>query len=95
MHEHFVHWTKDGSHLVFNLDYQMWTFNIEHSQVRLAADEDFMGYGFYADVSPNGSRIVYSACETVYDSFFRINVDLYEIANGECRRLRVSPVDGE
>ena len=92
MYEHFLHWTEDGSHLVLgvvveevmhhqlSLDNESWTFDIEHSQVRLAADEDFMGYGFYADVSPDGSRIVYSACEPVYDSFYQMNVDLYEIA---------------
>ena len=81
MYEHFLHWTEDGSHLVFSLDYQTWTFNIEHSQVRLAADEDWMGYGFYADVSPDGSSIVYSTCEpSAYDSYFERNIDLYEIA---------------
>ena len=81
LHEHFLHWTKDGSHLVFSLDYQVWTFDIERSQVRLAADEDFMGSGFYADVSPNGCRIVYSACEpAAYDPFYQRNIDLYEIA---------------
>ena len=81
MHEHFLHWTKDGSHLVFSLDYQVWTFDIERSQVRLAADEDFMGSGFYADVSPNGCRIVYSACKpAAYDPFYQRNIDLYEIA---------------
>ena len=39
-----------------------------------------LNYGFYADVSPDGSRIVYSTCEPVYDSFFQMNIDLYEIA---------------
>ena len=106
MYEHFLHWTEDGSHLVFSLDDQIWTFDIERSQPLLAADvdSDYWGpdriesrrsassrgeryvdvfrfnYGFYADVSPDGSRIVYSACEPVYDSFYQRNMDLYEIA---------------
>ena len=107
LHEHFVHWTEDGSHLVFSLDDEIWTFDIERSQVRLVADVDkdywgphsigrrrsagargnrFSGdgyrfnYGFYADVSPDGSRIVYSTCESVYHSSYQMNVDLYEIA---------------
>ncbi len=84
MYQHFLHWTEDGSHLVLGvlveevqyhqlrLDNEVWTFDIEHSQVRRAVDEDVMGYGFYADVSPDGSRIVYSACEPLYDSFYDI-----------------------
>ena len=107
MYDQFVHWTKDGSHLVFSLDDEIWTFDIERSQVRLVADvdKDYWGpasiewrrrarsrgdtisgggirlnYGFYADVSPDGSRIVYSTCEPVYDSYFESNIDLYEIA---------------
>ena len=70
LHDHFVHWTKDGSHLVFDLDDTIWVLDIEGVQLRRVADTNASGYrslyGFYGDVSPNGSRIVYSTCEHRY-----------------------------
>ena len=70
----FLHWTGDGSRLVFNIDDTLWVFDIEDSESRklVDADADYMTfgesgyrflYGFHADVSPDGSRIVYSSCE--------------------------------
>ncbi len=75
IHEHFLHWTPDGSHLVFDVDDTIWTLDIEGARLLQVADVDLDyepgGYsdnsrflfGFYADVSPDGSRIVYATCE--------------------------------
>ena len=75
LHEHFIHWAKGGTHLVFDHDDLILALDIAGAQVREVADADgdyqesgaYGGayrfeYGFYADVSPDGSRIVYSTC---------------------------------
>ena len=82
LHEGFLHWTEDGSHLVFDQNDTVWVLDIEGSSMWMVADADsnFMAptriatdyahrfvYGFYADVSLDGSQIVYSSCE------FRLN----------------------
>ena len=71
----FLAWTPDGSHLIFNhapaigyWDSAIWTVNAAGTQVRMLLDtnpghRDPAVYGYYADVSPDGERIVYSSCE--------------------------------
>ena len=76
-YEHFVGWTQDASHVVFDIDDVIWTVNVESAELNEIADADSdymrldgsntyhqrMAYGFYGDVSPDGSHIVYSTCE--------------------------------
>ena len=68
----FLHWTKDNSGVVFDLGYATWVVDAEGATVRKIVDADpesHLGrgqYGYYADVSPDGSRIVYSTCEYTY-----------------------------
>ena len=73
-HESFLHWTGDGAYLVFDHDDVLLVLDIEGAQMREVADADvdYTGdsddwyrfrYGFYADVSPDGSQIIYSTCE--------------------------------
>ena len=78
LHESFVHWAGDGAYLVFDYDDALLVLDIKGAQLREVADadEDYTGnsddwyrlkYGFYADVSPDGSRIIYSTCEYYLD----------------------------
>ena len=76
-YEHFVAWTQSASHLVFDIDDVIWTVNVDSAELNEIADVDSdymrlngsttypqrMAYGFYGDVSPDSSRIVYSTCE--------------------------------
>ena len=79
----FVHWTKDGKRLVFDLARMIATVNAKGADSRIVADTDpgkrwtkpHWSYGYYADISPDGSRIVYATCE-----YRGENVDDYEIA---------------
>ena len=79
--EGFLHWRGDGSLLVFDQNDTVWTLEIEGGTILRVADADanfpartpsdssgyrFL-YGFYADVSPDGSRIIYSSCEFLLD----------------------------
>ena len=71
---HFLHWTKDNSGVVFNLGYATWTVDAAGATGRKIVDADpgdasRLGrgqYGYYADVSPDGARIVYPTCEYTY-----------------------------
>ena len=70
LHEGFLHWTGDGSHLVFDQYETLWVLNIEGDSLLTVADtnrNDMSMYGFYADVSPDGSQIVYTSCEFMLD----------------------------
>ena len=74
VHGPFLHWTKGNAGLVFNLGFATWVVDAEGVAVRKIIDAnpgrgDSWGdgqYGYYADVSPDGSRIVYSTCEHTY-----------------------------
>ena len=75
LHDHFLHWTADGRWLVFDYGHGSWnepvigTWIVDRkgTQVRAAVEDANPGYafslGFYADVSPDGKRIVYSTCQ--------------------------------
>ena len=71
LQEGFLHWSNDGSRLVFNLDTMVWTLDIEGAWLQQVVNVDPDGhapgqrflYGFHANVSPDSSRIVYSSCE--------------------------------
>ena len=76
-YEHFVAWTQDVSLVVFDIDDVILAVNVESAELNEIADADSdymrldgsntfhrrMAYGFYGDVSPDGSHIVYSTCE--------------------------------
>lgn len=70
----FIQWSPDGSSLVFDFDEvrgrdeAIWMVSADGSGLRKLVDANpQLGYhswlGFYADLSPDGSRIVYSTCE--------------------------------
>ena len=79
LYEHLIHWSPDGSHLVFDVQTTIWTLDIERAKLLKLADVDPEGfdYGFYADVSPDVPRIVYSTCEYPLDGYeiATINID--------------------
>ena len=67
IHEHFLHWTPDGSHLIFSYGRSgIWVVDADGTQVHRIVDAnpgDIFEYGYYADMSPDGTKIVYSTCE--------------------------------
>ena len=71
LYEHFIHWSPDGSHLVFDVDNTIWTLGVDGSELLELGEVDPEGfdYGFYADVSPDGPRVVYSTCEYTLDGY--------------------------
>ena len=69
---HFLFWTTDGSHLVFNDDATIWKVDSGGSEVEEVLDanpgspsigtHDFL-YGFHADPAPDGTRLAYTSCQ--------------------------------
>ena len=94
-HQHFLHWTPDGTHLVFDEGNTVWTLDIENGRLRTIARIYSGDYvppdGFYADVSPDGSRVVYSTCEF---GFFGLPPHLEGYAGRASYELAVVNVDG-
>ena len=70
-HRRFLHWANGTSTLIVDVGQEIWQVDTGGEWVREVADLDPqsehdsspMLYGHYADVSPDGSRIVYSTCE--------------------------------
>ncbi|MCY4623858.1 MAG: hypothetical protein OXC99_02470 [Chloroflexi bacterium] len=92
LEKHFLHWSSDGSFLVFDVDGAIWSMDIEGGRLHEVNAEvvpsgsppaDPRGYGIYADVSPDGSQIVYATCnympEPVHESIYG-PIRNYEIA---------------
>ena len=82
LHEHFLHWTGNDKHLIFDVEDTIWTMEVEGGWLQQVADadSDYQGfgrssgykflYGFHADVLPDSSQIVYSTCEYLLDEPF-------------------------
>ena len=65
--------------LVFDVDATIWTLNVESAELLQVADvnpDRSFNFGFYADVSPDGSRIVYSTCEYFDDGYEIVTVKM-------------------
>ncbi len=71
-HEHFLHWASDDSQLVFDQEETIWRVDIEGAMLGKVVDPNpgtgpfgpyKFRYGFYGDVSPDGSQIVYASCQ--------------------------------
>ena len=73
----FLEWNLDGTELIFDHESDIYAVDIGGRYLRSIVDANprhLFGWGFHADLSPDGSRIVYSSCE------FRDEFDGYEIA---------------
>ena len=101
LHQHFLHWTRDGSQLVFDFSEAVWTVDVGGTRIRQIVDSDpgrgdyaslESNYGFYADVSPDGAWIVYSTCE-----FPMVNPSLVEDPDPRAKlgyEIAVADIDG-
>ena len=103
VHGRFLHWIQGDPGVIFGFGFATWAVDDEGAAVRKIVDVylgagDYSGigqYGYYADVSPDGSRIVYSTCEYTYydhDNIGRTHNLGYELAavnadGSERRRL--------
>ena len=64
----FLQWVPGASLLVFDFDQDIWAVSTDGAELRRIVDPSsprgaLAMYGFGANVSPDGSRIVYSSCE--------------------------------
>lgn len=69
----FLEWTPDGSQLMFSYTTDIWFVDIAGTDLRLLVDADpdsdyrFL-YGFHADISPDGTQVVFSTCAYPWDA---------------------------
>ena len=73
--EQVIHWTPDGAHLIFDHLGMIMVVDLEGTSLRTLVDADprypigerrpwnNFPHGFYFDVSPDGTRVVYTSCE--------------------------------
>ena len=64
--EHFSHWTPDGARLVFDFNETIYVVDAEGTQVQELVNANprrSFFYGFYVDVSPESTQVVYATCE--------------------------------
>ena len=65
-HAQFVEWTPDDSHILFDYGTAIMIVDAAGSGWRTLVDANpgyELRYGFHADISPDGQRVVYSSCE--------------------------------
>ena len=83
---------------------EIWAVGADGSQLRLIVDAnpvDTFTYGFYANVSPDGTRIVYATCEFLTENIPLASYDTerrkyhYEIAVINLDGHRAAAAHGE
>ena len=91
----FLHWGLDGAYLVFAVGNAIWSLDLEKVQLQRLAGVYSPSYaprhGFHADVSPDGSRVVYNTCEY---RLMRPPPEFQEYAGDNVYEIAVVNVDG-
>ena len=75
-HGRFAAWTSEGSHIVFDDGSRVMIVDVDGVRLETIVDANpghQFDFGFHADLSRDGSRIVYSSCEYSIDG-----LDTYE-----------------
>ena len=95
----FLDWAADESLLVFDVDDTIATVNTAGTDARIVADANPRRswiYGHHADVSPDGSRIVYATCEFPfpYEDYEYPPVHEVAIVNVDGTGLQRLTIDG-
>ena len=70
---HFIDWTPDGSAIMFDDGTAVMMVGADGSRLRAIVDANpgfAFRHGFHADVSPDGSGIVYSSCQFPTDGLY-------------------------
>ena len=75
--KHFIQWVPNSSRIVFGSEEAVWTIEASGGEPSLVVDANPglrpLGYhglrfGFHADVSPDGARIIYATCQFLADT---------------------------
>ena len=73
----FLHWTPDGSRLIFNSGSEIFSVSPDGGPMRYlvnANPDNRFWDELYADVSPDGTKIIYSSCRPHPDSSYEISI---------------------
>ena len=97
VYEHFLSWSSDGAHLAFSHEKTIRVLSVADSKSNPLVVMNEPGhypraphFGFYGDISPDGARIIYSACDfaTVEDEAPEANLTHYH------HEVAVASLDG-
>ena len=99
-HDHFLAWMPDGTRLIFDGGPEaIWEVNSEGTMLRRLfdinpnenrpyVDGTRLPYGFFADASPDGSRIVSGVCERESGRpIDHYEIAVFDLSRGEKKRL--------
>ena len=67
----FLEFTPDGSQLMFSYSTSIWIVDVAGTQLRMLVNANPRGsfeYGFHADISPDGTQVVFSTCDYPWDA---------------------------
>ena len=71
--DQFLEWTPDGSRLIFSHGTAIMVIDAAGTRLHMLVDahpQGIFNYGFHADISPDGTHIVFSACKYPWDLQF-------------------------
>ncbi len=71
LNDHVIAWTPDGSQLLFNYGTLIWVVDAQGTQLRPLVDVNpavaysghLLRFGIHLDISPDGTRVVFTTCE--------------------------------
>ena len=87
---HFVHWTPDGAQLIFDYAETIYVVDAEGTQLEALVEAHPLhefSHGFYADVSPQGTRVVYSYCQLLPPDFYKYEIAVINLDGTGYQRL--------
>ena len=87
---HFVHWTPDGAQLIFDYAETIYVVDAEGTQLEALVKAHPLhefSHGFYADVSPQGTQVVYSYCQLLPPDFYKYEIAVINLDGTGYQRL--------
>ena len=95
-HEGFLQWSPDARHIAFHIRTEIRVFHMPELRLdamippmRILAFVNYLppAHGFHADLSPNGSQVVYSTCGYDHAGY---EIAVVDVENGERQQLTMN-----
>ena len=96
-HGRFLAWTPEGSHVLFDDGSRVMIVNVEGTRLETIVDANpgnRFRDGFHVDLSPDGSRIVYSSCEFRIDGLDTYETDWFPVRGKYNYEIATVALDG-
>ena len=87
---YFIKWTPDGSQVIFNHGSRIYVARTDGTQEEIENSTHYVP-GTYADISPDGSMIDYSACRASPGIPSNSEIEVLELETGEITPITTTP----